>query len=194
MDGRKAVAAGLLVLLTSTSCAPWGTLAVMGVVGEAAGSIPQVSESAGGGKVKVSRIFRDGAYTFAPAPPAIKRQAEKSFRSDPLADVALKKVSVKFASGGSSDVRLLAVAIVWSDLAASDPATWEGFLRGYGGNNGVEVRQAKLRGVEVAYGTQGDAKVVLVNYSRAVTLMVGGPPDMPFGPLKDLARYMLRGR
>lgn len=195
MDARKAVTAGLFVLMSSTACAPWGALTLMGVVGGASAELPQTGGSEPVDRARLGRIFRDGRYTFEPAPPAVKRSAERSFRSDPLAEAALEKLSVKIASGGAGETGLLTVAIVWSDLAAEDPATWEGFLRGYKGNKGVELRSGKqLRGVEVAFGRQSDANVVLIDYSGRVTLMVAGPPGIPFGPLKDLARYLLRGR
>jgi hypothetical protein len=195
VDGRKALAAGILVLATSTGCAPWGTFAAMGVVGGAAAEVVEPGGSvAVVERPKLGRVFRDGRYDFRPAPPSLQREADNEFRSDPAADQALKRVKVKLADDSVTGARFVSIAIVWSDFAAGQPATWEGFLDGYADEGGVRLKRGTLRGVEIATVRQPDATVVVVDYSNAVTMMVLGPPHSSVGPLKDLARYLLRSR
>lgn len=193
MDGRKAVAAGVLALVTSTACAPWGPFIVAG--GLSGLAIP-VSESGPepdpAEPPRLGKIFRDGRYEFGPAPATVQRQAERRFRSDPAARQAFRKLAVKMVLDPPGGTAILTFAIVWKKVAAAHPAAWEEFLAGYTSDNDVELTRGKMRGVNVAFGDQRDARVVLVDHSDRVTVMVVGPPNAPMGPLKDVARYLLR--
>ncbi|MDQ4124959.1 MAG: hypothetical protein M3134_05075 [Actinomycetota bacterium] len=191
MDGRKAVAAGFLALAT-TACAPWGPFVVAGGL---SGFATEVSESAPEANLEAPRlgkIFRDGRYEFGPAPATVQRQAERRFRRDPAARQAFRKLAVKMVVDAPGGTPIVTFAIVWKKAAAAHPAAWEEFLAGYTTDNDVELTRGTMRGANVAFGDQRDARVVLVDHSDRVTLMVVGPPNSSMAPLKDVARYLLR--
>ncbi|HYP22923.1 MAG TPA: hypothetical protein VEV43_05070 [Actinomycetota bacterium] len=196
MDGRKAVAAGLFVLATAGGCSPWGPLFVAGGLGGFASEVRSVGapETERVPRPKLDEVFRDGRYSFRPAPAAVRRATVRTMEKDPLAETSIQKVVVKAASEASGGTEPLVIGIVWTPAAARSPNGWEDFLTGYTGDGDVELARGRLSGTNVAYADQRAARVVLVDYSTRVTLMIMGPPRDPLTPLKDVARYLLRSR
>lgn len=197
MDGRKAVAAGVFVLATAGGCSPWGPLFVAGGIGGFASEVRSFGAGTEGERVpgpKLDELFRDGRYSFRPAPAAVRRATVKTMEKDPLAETSIQKVVVKSVSYASGETGPLVIGIVWTPAAARTPNGWEEFLTGYTGDGDVELTRGKLSGTNVAYADQQGARVVLVDHSARVTLMIVGPPRGPLTPQKAVARYLLRGR
>jgi hypothetical protein len=193
VDGRKRAGALLIVVaIAMTACQSFAPLSILGVLGEFSGTAPvEPAEQ----RPPLRKVFGDGRYVFRHAPRPMQRAADREFAATG-ASADLDRVTVELVfERGSETTQMLAFGIVWKEGTVAGAFEWNAFVAGYeNGLEGVELARGSLRGADVAFGTQPDATVVLVNYAPDLTLMVTGPPGRPLRPLKDVARYLLRAR
>lgn len=188
MDGRRWLAA--VLLLVASAC---GAIAPLEAADEAR-TAQSEDDLPGLERPDVDEIFRDGRYDFQPAPKA-ERVSEKLFENDPLAAEGIEDVVANHVFPGKKlRTEIIAIALLLTDLAVEDPATWDGFLRGVGDTAGEPPEENTLDGAKVAYVENDVEHSVLIYYARDLIVMVAGPPSTTREELEDMGSYLLDAR
>lgn len=140
----------------------------------------------------LDEIFRDGRYSFEPAPRRIAAAAERSIKKHPSDDAALEElVTHQVVEGAKPGEVILVFGIVTADDFVG-PEIWEGFLRG--ASETAELEEDTLDGVATAYGKTVADHTLALNYAPDLIVTISATHATKASKLEDVAEYLLEAR
>lgn len=182
MDGRTL---GLATALLLASCSS-GALDSIESVRDA--RIEEAIEE----RPSLDEIFRDGRYSFKPAPRRVAAAAERSIKRHPSDDDALEElVAHQVVEGTKPGEVILVFGIVTADEFV-EPESWGGFLRG--ASEAAELEEDTLDGVATAYGKTAADHTLAVNYAPDLIITISAMHSTKASKLEDIAEYLLEAR